>query len=314
MPPNDWSDRISIFYEGQEPPQDFLRGHEFEVGIRVDANFISPRYFQTLGTPLVQGRDFSDQDKEDAPRVVILSQKLAHRLWPGETAIGKRFAWPTLEGPPRPALEVVGVAQDTKYRSLLNDAPLLLYLPVLQNYDGRETLVVRAAGDPGALIPAVRSEVAALDSRLPVFAVKTMDEHIAASLWKQRMAAGLISTFGLLAIVLATFGLYGVIAYSVSQRTREIGVRMALGAQARDVLRLVVGKGFRLVVMGVFVGLASAFALTRLMSSFLFGVTPTDPATFTAVAVLLSLVALLACYIPARRASRIDPMVALRYE
>lgn len=313
VPPNDWSDRLSIFYEGQAPPQEVLRGRD-DLGLRVDANRIAPHYFRTLGIPLLQGREFADQDKEGAPAVAIISEKLAQRLWPGESPIGRRIDVPAYSGPLRPSVEIIGVAKDTKYRSLLTEAPLLLYLPESQNYDGRATVVVRTATDASLFVSVIRNEVNALDKNLPLFAVKTMSDQIASTLWQQRMAAGLIGTFGLLALVLAAVGLYGVIAHSVVQRTQEIGIRMALGATSTDVLRLVVKEGLTLAIAGVIVGLVVAFACTRLMSNVLYGVSATDSTTFITASALLAAVALAASYIPARKATKVDPMVALKYE
>ena len=313
VPPNDWSDRLSIFYEGQAPPQEVLRGRD-DLGLRVDANRIAPHYFRTLGIPLLQGREFTDQDKEGTLDVAIISDKLAQKLWPGESAIGRRIAIPVYSGPSRPSVEIIGVAKDTKYRSLMTEAPLLLYLPESQNYDGRATLVVRTATDATAFVSAIRNEVNALDKNLPLFAVKTMSDQIASTLWQQRMAAGLIGIFGLLALVLAAVGLYGVIAHSVAQRTQEIGIRMALGATSTDVLKLVVKEGLALAIIGVIVGIAAAFACTRLMSSVLYGVGATDITTFIVASALLAVVALAASYIPARRAAKVDPCVALKYE
>jgi macrolide transport system ATP-binding/permease protein len=311
VPPNDWSDRMSVFYEGQEPTQAALRGNP-DLGIRVDANHIAPHYFQTLNIPLVQGREFTDQDRAGATEVAIINEKLAARLWPGESAIGKRLAAPFYSGPPRPPVEIIGVAKDTKHRSLLADVPLLLYFPVLQAYDGRATIVVHTATDPTRMVAAIRSEVAAVDKNLPLFAVKTMDEQIASTIWQQRMAAGLIGLFGLLAMVLAAIGIYGVMAYSVAQRTREIGIRMALGAQVDEVLRLILKQGLWLALAGIAIGLIAALALTRLMASLLYGVSATDPLTFIIAAAILTGVALGACFVPARRATKVDPMIALR--
>src|SRR5215831_1251049 len=199
VPPNDWSDRLSVFYAGQEPSSEALRGRD-DLGVRVDANRIAPRYFQTLGIPILEGREFSEADREGAPLVAIINAKLAHRLWPGENPLGKHLAAPFYNGPPRPPVEIVGIAKDTKHRSLLIDPPFLLYLPEAQAYDGRATIVMRTATDPKSLIPAIRREIAAVDKNLPLFAVKTMPEQIAGTLWRQRMAANLIGLFGLLAL------------------------------------------------------------------------------------------------------------------
>lgn len=312
VPPNDWSDRLSVFLPGEEPPPDVLRARD-DLGLRVDANRIAPNYFRTLGIPLIEGREFNDRDRKGAPPVAILNEKLARQLWPGESSIGKLLSVPFWHEP-RPPVEIIGVARDTKHRSLLSDAPLLVYLPELQSYDGRATLVARTIGDPAKLIPAIRNEVAALDKDLTLYSVKTMSQQMESTLWQQRTAAGLIGIFGLLALALAAVGIYGVIAHSVAQRTREIGIRMALGAGSRDVLRMIVSEGLRLVMIGVVVGLAVAVALTRLMSSLLYGVSPTDPVTFAVASVALAVVALTACLVPAQRATKVDPMIALRCE
>ncbi|MEK6321940.1 MAG: ABC transporter permease [Acidobacteriota bacterium] len=313
VPPNDWSDRLSVFHVGEQPPPDELRARD-DLGLRVDANRIGPNYFKTLAIPLMQGREFTDQDRVGATPVAIINEKLAKRLWPGENAVGKRLAVPFWNEPSRPPVEIIGVARDTKHRSLLADMPMLIYLPELQVYDGRATLVARTSGDPTTLIPAIRGEVAALDKDLSLFGVKTMSQQIESTLWQQRTAAGLIGIFGLLALALAAVGIYGVIAHSVAQRTREIGIRMALGAGARDVLRMILRQGLMLVLIGVAVGLAAAFALTRLMSSLLYGVSATDPMTFAIASVALVGVALGACLVPARRATKVNPMIALRCE
>jgi predicted permease len=313
VPPNEYPLRRVIFYPGQEPSPNVLQGREFELGLRVDVDTIGPQFFRTLGITFLRGRDFNEQDTDRTTPVVIVNERLAQRLWPGQDAIGKRIAMPPWSGPARPPVEVIGIAKDTKYRSLLSDPPLLLYLPVAQNYDGRTTLIVRAA-DPARLLPTIRAEIAGLDKNLPVFGIETMAEHIASSLWEQRMAAGLISIFGLLALFLAATGLYGVIAYSVAQRTREIGIRMALGAQRTDIFRLVIGQSLRLAMIGVAAGLGIALGATRVLSGLLYGVSASDPLTFTAISLLLAGVALAASWLPARRAIRVDPTIALHYE
>ena len=312
VPPNDWSDRLSVFLPGDEPPPDVLRVRD-DLGLRVDANRIAPNYFRTLGIPILEGREFNNLDRLGTTPVAVVNEKLASRLWPGESAVGRLLSVPFWREP-RPPVEIIGVARDTKHRSLLAEMPMLIYLPELQAYDGRATLVARIGGDPTKLIPAIRREVAALDRDLTLYAVKTMSEQIESTLWQQRTAAGLIGIFGLLAIALAAIGIYGVIAHSVAQRTREIGIRMALGADARDVRRMIVRQGLRLALTGVVVGLVAAFALTRLMSSLLYGVSATDPLTFVISSVALVGVALGACLVPARRATKVDPMIALRCE
>jgi len=262
---------------------------------------------------LLGGRAFNVQDNDHATAVAIVNERLAQRLWPGQNAIGKRIAMPPWTGSPRPPMEIVGIAKDTKYRSLLSDPPLLLYTPVSQEYAGRTTLIV-AAKNPTRLLRSIRAEIAALDNNLPVFGVETMSEHIASSLWEQRMAAGLISMFGLLALILAATGIYGVIAYPVAQRTREMGIRMALGAERADILWLVLGQGLGIATLGIAVGFALALGATPVMASLLYGVSAADPLTFFAISVLLTVVALAASWIPARRALSIDPSIALRHD
>ncbi len=314
VPPEDWSTRVSIFYEGQVPPLDYIRGHEFEVGIRVDMNTVAPNYFRTLEIPILRGRDFTELDKPGAPLVGIVSQKLAQRLWPDQDAIGKRIEWPSWVGAPRPPIEIVGVSADARYRSLISDVPLLLYVPESQNYSGTQTLVVHTATNPEDLVGAVRSAVNSVDRNLPVFAVKTMAEQMGDSLWQPRMAAGILGSFSIFALILAAVGLYAVVSQWMGQRTREIGIRMTLGAQPRDVVRLTLGYGAGLAIWGIVAGILFSSALMRFVSVVLFGTSSADVFTIAVIAALLLIVALAACYIPARRAMRVDPMVALRHE
>jgi len=314
VPPEDWSTRVSIFYEGQVPPLDYVRGHEFEVGIRVDMNTVAPNYFRTLEIPILRGRDFTELDKAGAPLVGIVSQKLAQRLWPDQDAVGKRIEWPSWVGAPRPPIEIVGVSADARYRSLIADVPLLLYVPESQNYSGTQTLVVHTAVNPEDLVGAVRSAVNSVDRNLPVFAVKTMAEQMGDSLWQPRMAAGILGSFSIFALILAAVGLYAVVSQWMGQRTREIGIRMTLGAQPRDVVRLTLGYGAGLAIWGIVAGILFSSALTRFVSVVLFGTSSAEALTIAVIAALLLIVALAACYIPARRAMRVDPMVALRHE
>jgi macrolide transport system ATP-binding/permease protein len=272
-------------------------------GLSVLYNAVGPGHFDALRIPLLQGRDFSASDTSDAPRVCVVNQTLAERLWPGESALGKRLT----VGGGRPR-EVVGVARGGLYRSLGESPKPFLYFPLEQAYDSGVVLLVRTSGDPLEAVSGVRGAIRSLDPLLPVYGVKTLKEHMTWALWGTRMAASLSLSFGLLALLLAASGLYSVMAYTVSRRTHEIGIRMALGAQGRDVLRLVAAQGMRLALAGVVVGLLAAFAVTRILSSILYGVSATDAGTFAAIT------ALLACYLPARRATKVDPMVALRYE
>jgi predicted permease len=282
-------------------------------GVISDCSLVTPKYFETLRTPLVQGRDFTDRDNTDAPRVVIVNQEFARRFYGGEqNALGKRFRFE--QG--TPLMEIIGVAKDGRYRSLYEDPLPYLFLPVYQHPRTAMTLMVSAksAGDLQAVTESARREIAQMDARLPVIGVMMAEENLYLAYWGPNVAAGMATALGVLALVLATIGLYSVMTYAVSQRTREIGIRMALGAQVRDVLRLILSQGMRMTLIGIVLGLAGAFALTRVFARMLLGIGTTDPITFIGVPLLLIAVAFLACYLPARRASRVDPLVALRYE
>jgi len=280
-------------------------------GFSTGFNVVGPNYFKTMGTALLRGRDFTEADRKGAPGVVVINETLAANLWPNENALGKRVS---VSGPEGPFLEVVGVARDGKYRSLGETPHPYIYQPVLQSYDPKMTLVVRTTGEPQTVVASVREQIRALDSNLPITNVKTLRDQVDLSLFPSRVAAWTLGGFGVLALLLAAIGIYGVVSYSVAQRTREIGVRRALGAKESDVLRLVLGEGFFVIALGLAFGLLLAFAATRVIAGFLYGVAPTDPLTFVGVPLLLGLVAFVACYIPARRATRVDPLVALRYE
>ncbi|MGH9838963.1 MAG: ABC transporter permease [Blastocatellia bacterium] len=275
------------------------------------AALVSPGYFQALGARLIAGRDFTEQDDEQSPRVAVVNETFARRFWPGADAIGKRFSLPSRDNAP---IQVIGIAQDGKYRSLSEAPQPFVFTSIRQSYAGLTTLVVRTNGGPAQTLAALRHELERLDPHLPVFGAMTLTEHLRLPLFPARVAAAALGGFGALSLTLAAIGLFGVMSYSVGQRTREIGIRMALGARGPDVLRLLIRQGMTVVTLGVALGLAGALALTRLMSSLLFGVSATDPLTFAGVAVLLAGVALVACYLPARRATQVDPLVALRHE
>ncbi len=295
-----------------------IEGYEARPGeeMELDFNNVGTKYLQTMGIPVVRGRDFTEQDRTGAPGVVIINETMASRYFPGQEAIGKRLTYPVPPGATQPptTLEIVGVAKDGKYRNLREEQRPSFYTSFLQSYQPNMTLHIRTTGDTGAVLNAVRREVQALDKNLPVFDARTLAEQRSNSLYTEQLSAALLSVFGVLALLLASVGIYGVMAYSVSRRTHEIGIRMALGAQRGDVLHLVLGQGMKLTFIGIGVGLLGAFAVTRMLTSLLYGVTATDPLTYTSVALALAGVALLACYIPARRAMKVDPMIALRYE
>jgi putative ABC transport system permease protein len=271
----------------------------------------TPGYFRALEIPVLAGRSFTEQDTAQAPMVVLVNETMARKHWPGESPIGKRITIWRDEKFPR---EVVGVVGDTR-PALDTPASAQMYVPYAQDATwGSLTLVARTQGDPATLAAAARNELRALDKTLPVYNVKTMTEVAAASVAQHRASMLLLSAFAGVALLLAVIGIYGVTAYYVTQRTHEIGVRMALGATRGDVLRLVVGQGLRLTLIGLAVGIVAALALTRLLASLLYEVSATDPLAFAVGALLLAVVALAACYVPARRATKVDPMVALRYE
>jgi predicted permease len=272
---------------------------------------VSPGYFKTLQIPLLAGRDFDERDRQGAQRVIIVNERMAQMLWPGESALGKHI----FIGPNSPnALEVVGVAKTGKYRALAEDPRPYYYSPMAQRGPDGMTLMVRTAGDPRSLVSAIRSEVEAIDRRIPLFAIKTMTAHMSWPLWAPNMAATLSLAFALVALLLSAVGLYSVMAYVVSQRTREVGIRMALGAKRGDVLKMITIQGMKLAVIGIAIGFVTSLGLSRVLSSVLIGVSAYDLTIFIIVPLLLALVAFVACLLPARRATKVNPLVALRYE
>ena len=276
-----------------------------------DYRHCSPDYFQAIGIPLLRGRIFTGQDVPNAEPVAIINETLARQIWPNEDAIGKRIAFFAPRGL-EPWRVVVGVVGDVKHRGLNMETRPEIYVPYAQVPIGTMTLVVRTAGDPTIVTPSIRNAVRALDTDLPLFNVRLLDRLCAESIAPQRFQMWLLGSFAILALLLAALGIYGVLSYSVSQRTHEIGLRLALGAQTSDVLRMILQQALILTLLGVAIGWLAASALLRLMRSLLFGVSPSDPLTFIAIAFLLTVVALLACWMPARRATQIDPLIAIR--
>src|SRR5215212_9709909 len=274
---------------------------------------VSPDYFRALGTPLVRGRFFEETDSDQAQRVALVDEAAARRFWPDEDPVGRRVK-PGGRGSNAPWVTIVGVVGDIKTEGFDRPEQPHLYFSMLQNVGYAMAVYLRADGDPAGLTQALRREVQAVDPNLPVFGERTMEDVVSASLAQRRFALQVVGGFGVLALLLAGIGVYGVVAYSVSQRTREIGIRLALVATNGAILGLVFRQGMKLTLFGMAAGLVCAFALTRLLRGLLFGVSASDPVTYAGLALLLAAVALLACYIPARRATKVDPMVALRHE
>ena len=289
--------------EGQpEPP----KGKEPYADYRV----VTPRYFEAVGTPIHQGRAFTEQDKADTPKVVIINEQLARRYFPAGDALGKRLIISDEDGP----LEIVGIAADIKNDDLDEEADMTAYRPFLQDPWWSMALLVRTNSEPTQLSAAIRNEVRAIDQEQPVYNIKTMEQIVDESISPKRLTMLMLAFFACGALILAAIGIYAVMSYSVTSRSHEIGIRMALGAQPRDILTMIIKQGLVLTLIGVGLGLIGALALTRAMTEMLYGVKATDPLTFGGIALLLSIVAFIACYVPARRATRVDPMVALRYE
>ncbi|HEX5604605.1 MAG TPA: FtsX-like permease family protein, partial [Pyrinomonadaceae bacterium] len=279
---------------------------------------VRENFLQAMGIPLLSGRTFGPQDNTTSPKVVVVNQTFANKFFPDQNAIGKRFTYDTKKPD---ELEIIGIAKDAKYTSQRDEIPPTVYSSYRQERpQSGATFEVRTVGDPSATIASVRSVVREIEPNLPVMNVKSQVEQADETLRMERLFAKLLTLFALLAQQLAAIGLFGVLAYTVSQRTHEIGIRMALGADRGNVLRMIVKQGMILVLIGVVLGVVGAYILTKYLESWislskmLFGVKVTDPLTYGVIAVLLTFVALIACYIPARRATKVDPLVALRYE
>jgi putative ABC transport system permease protein len=275
---------------------------------------VGPGYFSTMGIALLSGRDFTEKDTTDTGYTVVVSEKMAKHFWPGQDPIGKRLK-PGSTTSDSPWREVIGVVRDVRQNDFVADPKLQMYMSYRQlKFLSPNALVVRTSVEPMSLAIPLRNAIWAVDKDQPVSNLRSMDDIVSAAMARQRFSTMLLGIFAALALVLAAVGIYGVMSYSVAQRTREIGIRLALGAQRSDVLKMTMGQGLKLVSLGVGIGIAAAFVLTRVMATLLFGVSATDPITFVTIAVVLMVVALVASYIPALRATRVDPMVALHYQ
>ncbi len=306
VPMGGWPNARPVSFEGRPTPPG-------QQAPSVLSNSVDPPYFETMHITLLRGRVFSESDSKTAPRVAIINQTMAARFWPHEDPIGKRFS---VDGDHGPFMEVVGVTANGKYKTVAEDATPFFYVPLAQNFASKLVLQIRALGPPESLAAPVKGQIAQLAPALAIVDISTMDQLLAGAFgfFAFRLAATLAAVLGVIGLILAVVGAYGVVSFAASQRTREMGIRIALGASSRDILRLVWRQGARLVVAGIATGTAAAWALTRVMTHLLTEMSASDPVTYVTVAILLASVALFACYIPARRAMRVDPMVALRYE
>jgi macrolide transport system ATP-binding/permease protein len=306
VPITSFPSKQRVFVEGQHLPPDHLPSPI--LFDRVDAD-----YFKTMDMPLLRGRGFSESDGEAAPLVAIVNQTMASQLWPREAPIGKRFS---TKGESGPFGEVVGIVKDSKYQTVAEDSQPYFYVPIAQDFVSAQILQVRSSIAPRALISQIQQEIRALDPAMTIVDMRTMKESLegGTGFFIFRLGASLAAMMGTLGLILAIVGVYGIVSYAAIQRTREIGIRMALGANTLQVLGLIIGQGMRLVLAGILAGLLAAWLLTRTMTHMLIGISASDPVVYIGVSVLLSFVALLACWLPARRAAKVDPMVALRYE
>ena len=293
-----------------------IEGQFYEPANRPIAfyNAVSPAYFQTMEIPVLKGRSFDEHDVIKGQNVIIINETLARRYFLGEDPIAKRMTLNDVNPKEEDWATVVGIVKDTKPRELDREPVAEMYMPFAQQPRSSMVLMIRTTNKPESLAAAVRREVQTLDKNQLVHSIRTLESVMSEAVATPRFRTFLLGVFAVVALILAMVGVYGVMSYNVTQRTHEIGIRMALGAQGSDVLKLVIGHGMALALAGVGIGLAASFALTRVISNLLFGVKATDPMTFVVIALLLTGVALLASYLPARRAAKVDPMVALRYE
>jgi predicted permease len=293
-----------VWPEGDSQPSDAGRPMVF-------FDRVGPGYFETMGATVLAGREFTERDRKGSPQVAVVNETFARSFWPGERVIGKRFRTNGVDGP---LVEIVGLVRDGKYHALGEAPQRHVYMPFLQGYSHFFTFVLKTAADPTSVAGAARAELRNLDPALPVTALKTMEEHLGFAYWGAEFGAGLLSTFAMLGLALSAVGLYGVLAFVVNRSIPEIGIRMALGASPSSVLRLFIQRGLMISIAGAFAGILVALVTTRALASYLYGVSPSNPAVFAAVAALLLAVASIACYLPSRRAATIEPLRALRHE
>jgi putative ABC transport system permease protein len=308
----------TAIFDGDDSSSNFTpEGYSLRPGDDTDAlyGYIGPNYFSTMGIPLIAGREFSEADAATSPKVCIINEKQAQRFFAGRNPIGLHMTHGSGKLYTDPPMEIVGVVANSKWDDARSDIVPFLYMPYPQDVNlGHLAFYIRTERDPAPMAASLRSLIHRLDSNLPVSNLRTLEEQVSNSMLNDRLVAGLSVSLALLAALLAALGLYGVLAYVVARRTREIGIRIALGGERADILRLVVGQGARLTVVGGAIGVVAALIAARWVATLLFGVTAHDPLTFVAVVVLLALVSGAACYIPAHRAVRVDPTVALKYE
>jgi predicted permease len=312
VPPLPWSSRATVFRAGEEPPREALVGRELELGVRVNAVTASPDFFGVMRIPIARGRAFTARDDERGERIAIVSRRLAEALWPGREAVGQLLAWPSIEGPPRPPLRVVGVAADTRDLALSANPPLAMYLPMAQHPSRGHVLVVRTHGGVPVTRSAMHQLVADVDPDVAVLGGRTLRDELRDQLRPQRTASAWIGVFGAIALLLASIGLYGIVAEGVLQRTRELALRCALGAPPGRILGNVLGDGMRLVTVGAIAGGLGALAAFRVVRSFFSGVQTVDMRSTVVAVALLLMATVAAAYLPARRATRLNPADALR--
>ena len=296
---------MSVLVPGHEPPQGL-------AGFPIDVSVVAPDYFRSMEIQLLQGRDFDERLTADAPALAVINEMMARRFWPDGSPVGRRFYVDSIVD--SLSVEVIGVARESKYRTLGEEPQMFIYLPLAQSYQGDMWVVARARADVTPILSAIRGEVRALDPNMSLAVVMPLRQLVGVSLLPQRVAAWVTGVVGLIGLLLAGVGIYGVTAFAVSQRTREFGIRVALGASEGDVVGLVLRRGAVLTAWGLAIGLLLAFVVTRFLAGLLFGVSTLDPVAFAGVAILLAGVAAAASYIPARRAAAVDAMESLRYE